>query len=399
MISNVAAESVCGRDYRTGQPIRIDIRDGHVAAVTAVSVAADQLAQWPWLGPALFDLQINGHGGVWFNDPALTAEQVLTALAPHFAQGLTRLCPTLVTHASTTFLTALSAIRAACEAEPWADSMVAGIHLEGPYLSPLDGPRGAHPREHIRGCDWAEFEAWQAASGGRVRLMTLAPEAPGAVPFIKQAVASGVTIAIGHTAADANQIAAAVDAGARLSTHLGNGCAVQMHRHHNPLWPQLADPRLRVSIITDGFHLPQALIQTIVRAKTTCGVILTCDAAGWAGCPPGVYYSPLGASELLPSGKLVVAGQQELLAGSASSLDRCVMLMQQLSGVPLSTAIDMASTAPAALLGLPVNDLSINSPADLILFAPESDRTQLNVIATIAGGMLRAGAIPKLLGK
>src|SRR5690606_23768857 len=124
-------------------------------------------------------------------------------------------------------------VRAACEREPWAAKMVPGCHVEGPYISPEDGPRGAHPLDHVRPCDPAELDRWQAASGSRVRLVTLAPESAGAVEFIRYAVSQGVRISIGHTAASTEQIAAAVDAGACLSTHLGNGAHGTLRRHPN----------------------------------------------------------------------------------------------------------------------------------------------------------------------
>ena len=187
----------------------------------------------PFVAPGFFDLQINGHRGIWFSSDELTVEQVLTVLGEHFQYGITRMCPTLVTNSRETLRNGFDAICRACERERWADRMAPGCHLEGPYISAEDGPRGAHPLEHVRGCDWSEFEELQAAAGGRIRLVTLAAEAEGAVDFIRRAVAAGVRIAIGHTAADSAQITAAVDAGATLSTHLGNGAHGTIRRHPN----------------------------------------------------------------------------------------------------------------------------------------------------------------------
>ena len=118
--------------------------------------------------------------------------------------------------------------------------MVLGIHLEGPCISEVDGYRGAHPLEAVRGPDWAEFQELREASGGRIAIITLAPERPGAIEFIGRATAEGVVVALGHTSADSSTIRAAVEAGATLSTHLGNGIASTIARHPNPIWDQAA---------------------------------------------------------------------------------------------------------------------------------------------------------------
>jgi N-acetylglucosamine-6-phosphate deacetylase len=274
--------------------------------------------------------------------------------------------------------------------------MAPGCHLEGPYISAEDGPRGAHPKQHVRPADWDEFRRLQDASGGRVRLMTLAPEVDGAIDFIRQAVAAGVVIAIGHTAATPEQIQAAIDAGARLSTHLGNGSHAMVHRHRNSIWEQASDPRLIASLIVDGHHLPASLVRAFVRLKTPRNVILTCDAAGWAGCPPGVYESALGKSEILDTGKLVVAGQRELLAGSAQETDICVVKVREFAGVNWRDAIHMASKHPAQLFQMEFPRLRRGSLADLFVFRHNPGNERLDVQATIAQGQVRFGTLPEL---
>ena len=198
--------TVYGRRYDNGEPVAIRVAGERIAAIDPAWPAGD-VGDWPYVAPGLFDLQINGYGGTWYNGAGVTPEQVIATLAPHFAFGVTRLCPTLITDSLENHAGGLAAIRRACEQEPWADQMIAGCHLEGPYISAEDGPRGAHPQEHVRPTNWDEFCALQEAAGGRVRLMTLAPESPGAPDFIRRAVATGVVIALGHTAATAAQIA------------------------------------------------------------------------------------------------------------------------------------------------------------------------------------------------
>jgi N-acetylglucosamine-6-phosphate deacetylase len=380
------------RSYENGEPVQVSIVGNRIRSVEP-AWPLESIDEWPYIAPALFDLQINGYGGVWFSNEELTRADVLKALEPHYRYGVTRLCPTLITNSYEGLATGLASIRAACELKPFANKMVCGCHLEGPYISAEDGPRGAHPREHVRPADWDEFQKLQEISGNRIKLVTLAPEVDGAIDFIRKAVANGVVIAIGHTAATPEQVRAAVDAGAKLSTHLGNGAHAMIHRHRNYIFEQLSDPRLTASLIVDGHHLPASLVQTFLKVKTPKRTILTCDAAGWAGCPPGVYESKLGRSEILPSGKLVVAGQHELLAGSAQETDTCIANVIEFAGVSLKDAVDMASKNPAKLLGFEVVRLRRGSLADLMVFRIPPEGKRLEIEATVASGELVYGEI------
>ena len=353
-----------GRHYASGLPIRVRIENSLIADITEL----DTQEKLPWIAPGLFDLQINGYGGIWFSDETLTVDQTLDTLSAHFAHGITHLCPTLITNSAEALTHVFAVIRAACEQEPWADRMVLGCHLEGPYISPEDGPRGAHPLEHVRGCDWSEFQSWQDAAGGRIRLVTLAPEQAGAEQFIRQAVTYKVAIAIGHTAADSDQIAQAVDAGARLSTHLGNGAHGTIRRHPNYIWDQLGEPRLAASIITDGHHLPDSVVRSFYFAKGPEQTILTCDASGLAGCPPGEYDYHGGRFEVLNDRRVVIAGQRQYLAGSGVQTDVCIAEMIRMTGCSLKQAWDMATVNPARVLGVACAQLREGASADLIQF-------------------------------
>lgn len=383
-----------GRRYDTGEPVSIGIEGNRIASVEAVT-PQETTESWPWIAPGLFDLQINGHGGTWFSDETLTPEKVLTTLEPHSRFGITRLMPTLVTASHEAFVSGFNAIREACEQESWADQMVAGCHLEGPYISKEDGPRGAHPLQHVRGADWDEFCQYQEASGGRIRLVTLAPEAEGAVPFIRRAVEDGLTVAIGHTGADSEQVEAAVDAGARLSTHLGNGAHGQLRRHPNYIWDQLGDARLMASIITDGHHLPPSVIRSFIAAKGKSNIVITCDASGLAGCPPGKYDVGTGPVEILEDGRIVIAGQHQLLAGSSLETDTCVAHAIKVAGLTLAEAFDMAGRNPCRLLGCEEVQLKEGSRADLVVFEFSSSSSRIEWISTIANGEVRFGNRPQ----
>ena len=193
--------------------------------------------------PGFVDLQVNGFVGVDFTDPALTSEGVLKAAAAIEKTGVTRFLPTLITSSLETF--AASARTLVRTKHP----AIVGIHMEGPYISPEDGPRGAHPREFVRGATVDDFRRRQDAAEGRIAIVTVAPEAPGAVPLIEHLVSNKVRAAIGHSNANGQQIGDAVQAGATMSTHLGNGCANMLPRHPNVIWEQLGEDRLLAGFI------------------------------------------------------------------------------------------------------------------------------------------------------
>ncbi len=388
----MTALSLRARRYDTGEPVEITIAGGKIAAVEPVWPDGP-VAEWPFVAPGLFDLQINGYGGIWFSDRSLTAAIAVQAIVAYLAHGVARLCPTLVTSSFETLSAGFAAVRAACELNPLINHIVAGCHLEGPYLSAEDGPRGAHPKAHIRPPDWNEFCELQKSSGNGIRLVTIAPEVPHAIEFIRRAVASGVRIAIGHTAATGEQIQAAVDAGATLSTHLGNGAHPVIRRHPNYIWEQLGESRLSTSIIGDGQHLPMSVVRSIIRAKSVQQTIITCDAAGWAGCAPGVYENELGKVESLPDGRIVVAGQRDILSGSSAATDDCVARVATSGAATLREAIDMACRNPTRFFGFPEYSLRPGHPADLFVFRPDLPNGRLEVLTTIVSGEVRFGKI------
>jgi N-acetylglucosamine-6-phosphate deacetylase len=384
-----------GRRFDTGKTSLLEIQSGRIARIDPVEVDAATAAGWPWIAPGLWDLQVNGYAGQAFSSRELTPSHVAQIGRKMFGFGVTRFLPTLTTERHEVLAHGLRTIDEACRADPRLDRQVVGIHLEGPYISSVDGPRGAHPASYCRAPDWDEFQRLQEAAGGRIRLLTMAVEFDAAAEFVGRVVASGVLVAIGHTAADSRQIRRAVDAGARLSTHLGNGSHRLLPRHPNYLWDQLAEDRLWASLIVDGQHLPPEVVKTFLRAKTPARCILVSDLASLAGLPPGRYASELSDVEILDDGRLVVAGQRQLLAGASQPLSTAVARVMDFAGVDLASAMSLAGQQPARLLGLGPVALEAGQPADLIQFAlrPASDSSlaDLDVHCTLADGELRHG--------
>ena len=354
------------RHYQSGLWVRVSVEGGCITQMTREDGVGDSGRSLPdqeWVAPAFWDVQTNGRWGVSYSDPHVTPEQVAEVVRVQAALGTARLCPTLITAPNESFLHGLRAIAEACEVDPVVRSMVLGIHLEGPYISPVDGYRGAHPYEAVREPDWDEFRRFQDAADGRIVLMTLAPEHPGAFEFIRRAVASGVTVALGHTSADGDTLRAAADAGASLSTHLGNGVASTLPRHPNPIWDQAGIDGLTASLIADGHHLDLNTLKVLVRAKTPERVILVSDASPLAGLPAGDY----GPWAVHPSGKIVVA-ETHYLAGSNQSLETGLNNLIAATGVPSSECIDAVTTRPARLLKKSEPVLAVGHPANLVVF-------------------------------
>ena len=295
--------------------------------------------------PGLFDLQVNGFAGIDFNAPGLTSEGLAEALERQRATGVTRCLPTLITSSFDRFARNARVIARSL------DPAVAGIHMEGPYLSPEDGPRGAHPREHVTNATIADFDRRQEAADGRIVLVTLAPEAPGALSLIDRLVKAGVRVAIGHTGGTPQQVEDAIYAGATLATHLGNGCAQMLPRHPNFIWTLLAADPVAASFIVDGHHLPAATVKAMLRAKGVERSILVTDATSAAGCGPGRYSIGDVVCESREDGRLSLPGTP-YLAGSSLTLDRAIANTVRFTGLPIDMVLPMASTIPALYLGV-----------------------------------------------
>ncbi|MCX7804480.1 MAG: amidohydrolase family protein [Planctomycetota bacterium] len=272
----------------------------------------------------LVDLQVNGYLGVEFSSPKLTMDGIRTLTKALVERGTGAYCPTVITSPEEIYRRNLPLIASAMR-DPELKGRLLGIHLEGPFISPEDGARGAHSREYVRRPDPDFLDELQRLADGNVVLLTLAPEIPGALDLIRHAARRwpGMALGIGHSLAGSREIAAAVEAGARFSTHLGNGIPSSINRHLNPIWPQLADERLSAFLITDGHHIPADFIKVAFRAKGASGCVVTSDSSDIGGMPPGEYFS-LGKKVVLePSGKLRCA-DSEYLAGSSACMIQCM---------------------------------------------------------------------------
>jgi N-acetylglucosamine-6-phosphate deacetylase len=249
----------------------------------------DGAAEAYLVGPAFFDHQVNGFGGVDFQSPELTREGLESAARELQAAGCAHFLVTLITADEEFLESQCRRIDEFIRGSSLLRDTIPGLHLEGPFISGVDGFLGAHPREHVRPAEWAMFERWQRAAGGRVRMTTLAPEVPGAMAFIVKAAAAGVFVALGHSDAGLDTLHAARAAGARLFTHLGNGCPQRLHRYDNIIQRVLSIPDLLVSLVPDGLHVPPPALGNVVRMLGPSRLVFVTDASSPAGAPPGAY--------------------------------------------------------------------------------------------------------------
>jgi N-acetylglucosamine-6-phosphate deacetylase len=374
--------SIIGRDPASGAGIAVELDAGRIAAIGPASAPAGA-----WLSAGLVDLQVNGYGGLDLNAPGLTPDMVADLVARLARLGTTTFLPTLITASEAQLAAALRTIAEARRKFPAVAHAVPGVHVEGPSISPENGPRGAHPAEHVRAPDLAEFERWQAAGDGLVKLVTLAPEHAGAPDYIRALTARGVIVALGHSAATPEQIRAAVDAGARLSTHLGNGVAATLPRHPNLLWTQLADDRLVASFIADGHHLSADTFCAMLHAKGRDRAILVSDSVALAGQPPGRYRQPVGGDvEISADGRIGVAGTP-YLAGAGLPLAADLARAMAMARLTPQQALPLVTENPGRLLGAR-GRLAIGEPADLVLWRADGDALAVDMV-WVAGQEVR----------
>ena len=368
----------------TGEGLEICFADAITSALPAETLPDDA----PYLAPGFIDLQVNGYAGADYNDPEAADEDIGRSIRELFSTGVTRFLPTVITGAPERMRGALANLARAKEQLP-EGAAIAGFHVEGPHISPEDGPRGAHPRRWVRPPDLDEFQRMQEAGQGLIRLVTLAPEWREAPGFIEALVRQGVVASIGHTSATAAQIADAVAAGATMCTHLGNGAHAVLPRHPNYIWEQLAEDRLAAGFIVDGIHLSAAFLKVAVRAKGVERSVLVTDASAPAGCPPGRYRLGEQEVELTAEGRVVLAGQTRL-AGSALRMDRALENLMRLAGLALPEAVQMATLNPARIGRFPArqNGLHPGDRADIVEFRFDAQEQRITVLRTYLDGGL-----------
>lgn len=379
---DLVVEGIFYLDYR---PVEIAVRHGNIVSIRRKEKLKDTTSANTIIAPGLIDHQVNGYLSYSFTGEELHKEQVQKITEAFWKNGVTTYLPTLTTQRFELLHKNFGILAEAIQ-DPYLGQSIPGFHLEGPYISSLDGFRGVHPRQYVRDPNWYEFVKWYENSDKKIMVVTVAPELNGGIEFIEKCKALGVVVALGHHNGSASIIKQAVDAGATVSTHLGNGCANTIHRHDNPLWPQLAEDRLAAGIIVDGFHLRPEEVQTFYKVKGPQNTILVSDLVRLAGSPPGIYEDFNTQVEVTPEGKVMMPSQN-VLAGASSLITTGIENMMAFTQCSLAEAIHMAGRNPARLLGLKDRGtIEVGKRADLIWFTLQDGK--IDVVKTMVGGVV-----------
>ena len=355
------------------------IEDGHIVEVASAATRevpsqarlVDMASMT--LAPGFVDIHI--HGGAGYDvmqGGAAGLSSIETLLARH---GVCNYFPTTVTAPEDATLRALELLAAAIErAAVSADSTGArplGIHLEGPFIS--HKRRGVHPPENLLTPSVAAFDRFWQAARGHIRVLTIAPELPGAVEVIAEASARRVCVSLGHSDADLNAARAGIAAGARHATHTFNAMRPLDHRDPGILGEVLTDSRLSADIIADGIHLDPIIVELFLKAKGPDAAVLITDATAATGMPDGRYR--LGSLEVeVKGGRCMVGGK---LAGSVLNMDRAVRNVVQFARWELQQAVRLATLNPARVAGVKQGGvLEAGAPADLVVLSPSGEVRQ-----------------------
>lgn len=324
-----------------------------------------------WICPGFIDIHVHGGGGADAMDA--DAERLETMARSHARHGTTGMLATTMTGPHEGLLRAARAVGDAAARGPGAGARILGLHLEGPYVNPKRA--GAQNPVHMRPPVRSELDELYAAAGGFWRLVTVAPELPGALDTIRYLTSKGVAVSLGHTAANLDEALAAKAAGAVSVTHTFNAMNALHHREPGLLGAALDDGHFWAEIIADGLHVHPTAMRLAYKLKGPDKLVLVTDSMRAQGLGDGRY--ELGDLPVVVRGGearlLAEDGEPGALAGSVLTMDAAVRTMVQRVGVPMHDAVRMASANPAALLGLQETKGSLTKgmDADVVVLNPE----------------------------
>jgi N-acetylglucosamine-6-phosphate deacetylase len=304
--------------------------------------------------PGPFDLQVNGYAGVDFNKDDLTDAELNLACERLMQDGTGGFLATIITEDVDAMCTRLANIVRHRERDPLARLMIPGFHIEGPFLNETPGYKGAHPGDAMHLANVEEMKRLLDAAAGLTRLVTLAPERDPGMRVTRMLADAGVTVSAGHCDPTVDQLNAAIDAGLKMFTHLGNGCPMQLHRHDNVVQRVLSvaqGGRLWVCFIADGAHVPFFALRNYLKVVGFDRAVVVSDAVAPAGLGPGRY--TLGRWDLVIGDDLVArAPDGSHLVGSAVNMQRQAENLQQHIGLTPEEVEQLTSINPRRAVGL-----------------------------------------------
>ena len=367
--------NLIGTSIFTHETLSITVDNGIVTKVDILESSSKKAL--PFIAPGFLDIQVNGYIGKDYSTE-LTKDEI-EQLIYHLAKGgVSQHVPTIITNSEENIIKSIVAVVKAREESELVHNAIPALHIEGPFISPREGARGVHNPLYIRSADIQEFERWQEAAQGLIKIVTLSPEDDRAIEFIKHVSSKGVVVAIGHTDVPPEHIERAIDAGATLSTHLGNGSPGMIPRLKNFIYKQLSDDRMNISIIADGFHLPPYVIDCFTKCKGDEHTILVSDVAALAGSPPGMYSWNGMNIEMHEDGHMGLQGTSNL-AGASLLLDTCVAHLAKVSSFDVETSVKCATINPHKLINSTVWDRNpiVGEKANFTLFSYDNDQIKI----------------------
>lgn len=369
-----------GRSPETGELLHVHEDNGHIVKVEKTG----RTDGGSYMAPGMIDLQVNGFAGVDYNSPDTPQDEIARSIEVIRRTGVTRFFPTVITGSHENITGSLGNLARAKRELANGNSLLR-FHVEGPWISPVDGPRGAHPKEHVRAATVDEWKRFEEAAEGNIGILTLAPEQEGALSLIEHIAGQGrVVVALGHTNADTARIKDAIRAGATMSTHLGNGSHQVIARFPNYILDQMASDELCAGLIVDGIHLDPSFVKIAVRAKGLDQCILVTDAVAPASCAPGIYRIGHLEVELTPGNRVELTSSRRL-AGSALTMDSGLAKLIPFAEISLCEALKMATTNAArhARIAGRQGFLDPGDLADLILFDYDSESGKIAIRQTV----------------
>ena len=373
---------VADRSNKSATSYQID-ETGHIASIKK-TVNAQQSETKSFTTVGLTDIQVNGFAGIDFNSELITSSRMDEALAHMAICGVTRVLPTLITAEEDDLIARLGQLDKAVSTSVLGPRMVNGYHIEGPFLSPKDGCSGAHSAAAMRAGSKRLVQRLMDVTSRPILILTVAPEQDGVLELIPFLIEQGIACAIGHTMASRSEIAAAIKAGATLSTHLGNGLPHVLNKNENPLLSQLGHDELTASFIADGIHIHPENLQSYIRAKTLDRTIIVTDAVAAAGSDlaPGVY--SMGGTEIErhEDGSVRIPGSI-YLAGSSATMDQMVRNLMNWYNYSMPDILQITRENPARMVAGFAPALKVSSSAEFVKW--ETIDGELHVCETRIG--------------
>lgn len=383
-----------GIDVRDDKYKRVEVESGYIKSIEILdekllqnkltNEVSTKESTTNYLSIGFTDMQVNGYLGIDYSGESLTAEDISRLNMSLIKTGTLHHVPTIITNSRERIVENLKIIAKAVKKDELLKASIVGIHVEGPFISEKDGPRGAHDPLYVRDPNVEEVKEWIDAAEGLLKIVTIAPEKKGAVEFTEEVSKLGINVAIGHCEPTDQELDAVVNAGARLSTHLGNGSSAFLPRLKNHIWKQLADDRLTAGIISDGFHLPNSVLLADYRTKGIDKLVLVSDVALLGGLQPGLSKWGNIEVEICADGHLALPGTT-LLAGAGHLLDWDLKVFRKATGCTLKEAIQCVTDNPSKVLGYTPAKIEVGAKADIIQFEEGKDRYLLKAWALEEG--------------